>query len=340
MINDRTLTLCLLAALGVATSLSSCVSHVPIGTEYHAESENHEVVVGLRFVTNRQLRTTDSNGDYYGDDLGELSAGECKVGFEKNDRRGEILRVDPAPIESILPSDGMQPFVIYIHGYGESFARSCRRAALLQQRLRLQGRLLLFSWPSSTYLTYAQDADDLEKSLGHLNELLSAAADSVGQQHLILLAHSMGSRGVVDALKLRNNGTAKFANIVFIAPDIRRDVFLENVHILQDKASEITVYMSDNDRVLWLSATVNTSGRLGLAKQFSVDIEHISVVDITPTGTNDISGHMYHMFNPAVTEDLRHLFGSAVAGEPREFRRVASEVTGFWTLEPDVTDAD
>jgi pimeloyl-ACP methyl ester carboxylesterase len=340
MHNARTIAVCLLAAFCITASLSSCVSNIPISTDYNTESEKHEVVVGLRFVTNRRLRTTGSDGDYYGDDLGELSAGECKVGFEENDRRGDVLRVDPAPIESILPTNRARPFVIYIHGYGESFARSCRRAALLQHRLHLQDRLLLFSWPSSTYLTYAQDADDLESSLGHLNELLSAVADSVGQERMILLAHSMGSRGVIDALNLRDDGTARFASIVFIAPDIRRDVFLENVHILQNKASEITVYTSDNDRVLWLSATVNTSGRLGLAKEFSVDIEHLNIVDITPTGTNDISGHMYHMFNPAVTEDLRHLFGSALAVERREYQRVASEEPGFWKLEALETDAD
>jgi len=333
MNNARTVAVCLLAALCVATSLSSCVSNIPISTDYNAESEKHEVVVGLRFVTNRRLQTTDSDGDYYGDDLGELTAGECKVGFEENDRRGDVLRVDPAPIGSVLPANGTQPFVIYIHGYGESFARSCRRAALLQHRLRLQGRLLLFSWPSSTYLTYAQDADDLEMSLGHLNELLSAVADSVGQQRMILLAHSMGSRGVVDALKLRDDDPGKFSRIVFIAPDIRRDVFLENVCMLQERASDITVYMSDNDRVLWLSAAVNTSGRLGLAKEFSIDIEHINVVDITPTGTNDISGHMYHMFNPAVIEDLQVMFGVKSPDSHREYQRIAASTEGFWTLE-------
>ena len=87
--------------------------------------------------------------------------------------------------------------------------------------------------------------------------------------------------------------------------------------MLQDKVSDITVYMSDNDRVLWISATVNTSGRLGLAKEFDIDIDHISVVDVTPTGTNDISGHMYHMFNPAVVEDLQSAVRRAARGRDR-----------------------
>ena len=148
------------------------------------------------------------------------------------------------------------------------------------------------------------------------------------------MAHSLGSRGLVDALKERPEGEAKLSEAVFVAPDIRRDVFNENVAMLQDKVSDITVYMSDNDRVLWLSATVNTSGRLGLAKEFDVDIEHISVVDVTPTGTNDISGHLYHMFNPAVIEDLRVLFDVPIAGGQRSYGRVEMETPGFWSLIP------
>ena len=148
------------------------------------------------------------------------------------------------------------------------------------------------------------------------------------------MAHSLGSRGLIDALKQRNDGAAKFSEAVFVAPDIRRDVFLENVHMLQDRVSAITVYMSDNDRVLWISATVNASGRLGLAKEFEIDVDRISLVDITPTGTNDISGHMYHMFNPAVVEDLRVLFDVPAERDARSYHRVPSATPGFWTLEP------
>lgn len=331
--NSRTPAVCLFFACCAVASLSSCATRVPIGTEFNAESEDHDVVVSLPFVTNRQLDTATSIGDYYGDDRGGLSAGHCNVGFEKGDRQGDVLRVDPAPIESVLRAKAMESLVIYVHGYGESFAKSCRRAALMQHKLQLQGRLLLFSWPAGNYLTYAQDAGDLAESVGQLNELLSAAADAIGRERVMVIAHSMGSRGVVDALTLRDDDPDKFSHVVFIAPDIRRDTFLENVQMLQSKASDITVYMSDNDRALMLSATVNVSGRLGLAKEFDVDAERLNVVDVTPTGINNISGHMYHVFNPAVIEDLRHLFGSEDAETEREYRRVPSEQPGFWTLE-------
>jgi esterase/lipase superfamily enzyme len=143
----------------------------------------------------------------------------------------------------------------------------------------------------------------------------------------------MGSRGVVDALKLRDDDPPRFNSIVLVAPDIRRDVFLENVHMLQEKVSDITVYMSDNDLAMWVSTVANASGRLGAASEFPIDVQHISVVDITPTGIAGVTGHLYHILNPAVIEDLQVLFGVKPQDAERQFRRVAANTDGFWTLE-------
>ena len=334
MLDYRTIALALLAATSLVLSIASCTTRIPVGQDFNAETDAHVAVVDLAFVTNRKLVTNSDSSEYYSTEHGELSAGRCKVGFEDGDRRGEVLRVDPAPFDDVLPNADEGRIVIYVHGYGESFARNCRRGALLKHRLNLGDRLLLFSWPASNYLTYAEDIVDLRNSLDDLNALLDAVLENVEKEQVVLMAHSLGSRGLVDALKARDDDGRQFSEAVFVAPDIRRDVFLENVGMLQRKFSEITVYMSDNDRVLWLSATVNASGRLGLAKEFDIDVDRASVVDITPTGTNDISGHMYHMFNPAVVEDLRELFGVPLETEDRSYRRVPSETPGFWTLEP------
>ncbi len=319
-----------LVAACAASLLVACTTRIPVGTDFREASDAHETVVDLRFVTNRRLASTRS-GEYFGDGHGELSAGNCRVGFEDGETRGDILRVDTAPVESVFADAAPGPFVIYVHGYGEYFAKNCRRAALLQQRLGLDGRMLLFSWPSSSYLTYTGDAIALENSIDELNAFLTLAAEQIGHQRIVLIAHSMGSRGLVDALKARDAQT-KFGAAIFVAPDIRRDVYRENVDAVQEKVSDIVVYMSDSDRVLWLSTTVNASGRLGVAKEF--DIEHTTVIDVTPTGTNDITGHLYHMLNPAVVEDLRVVLGTDPAGAKRSFHRVPGQTPGFWRLEP------
>jgi len=327
----RTRSLSLLVVAFAATLAASCATRIPVGTDFRDATDEHEYVVDLRFVTNRKLIGTGADGEYYGDKHGELSAGSCRVGFRAGADRGDVLRVDTRSLETIFADIAPEAFVIYVHGYGEYFAKNCWRAALLQQRLGLNDRMVLFSWPSSSYLTYAGDAKDLEQSIDELNELLTLAAESVGHERIVLMAHSMGSRGLVDALEARSD-EAQFRGAIFVAPDIRRDVFRENVAMLQQKVSDIVVYMSDHDRVLWLSTTVNVSGRLGVAKEF--DLEHTTVIDVTPTGTNDITGHLYHMLNPAVIEDLRALLGTAPADEQRGFQRVPGEMPGFWQLEP------
>jgi pimeloyl-ACP methyl ester carboxylesterase len=322
----------LLLAIAFATALmTACATRIPVGTDFRDASDEHETLVELRFVTNRRLVKSGTTGEYFGDDHGDLAAGSCRVGFKDGDSRGEVLRVDTRPLETVFSGIAAGKFVIYVHGYGEYFAKNCRRAALLQQRLGLDDRMLLFSWPSSSYLTYAGDVIDLEQSVDELNALLSHAVDAIGHERIVLIAHSMGSRGVVDALRARSED-ARLGAAIFVAPDIRRDVFSENVHMLQEKVSDIVVYVSDSDRVLWLSTTVNVSGRLGVAKEF--DLDHTTVIDVTPTGTNDISGHLYHMLNPGVIEDLRMLLGTDPAGVNRAFRRVPGETPGFWRLEP------
>jgi esterase/lipase superfamily enzyme len=318
-------------SLAAALVLAACATRIPVGTDFRQATDALEHVVELRFVTNRKLIESGSAGRYFGDAHGELSAGSCRVGFRADANRGEVLRVDTRPVESMFNDIAPGPFVIYVHGYGEYFAKNCWRAALLQQRLGLDNRMLLFSWPSSSYLTYAGDARDLEQSIDELNSLLTLAAAAVGHDRVVIMAHSMGSRGLVDALRARGD-EAKFGHAIFIAPDIRRDVFSENAAMLQRKVSDITVYSSDSDRVLWLSTTVNVSGRLGVAREF--DLEHTTVIDVTPTGTNDITGHLYHMLNPAVIEDLRVLLGTDPADAERAFRRMPQDTPGFWRLEP------
>lgn len=331
MTKSRSLLLPLATAAAVL-ALTACATRIPVGTDFRDASESHEGVVEVRFVTNRRLVRSSRRGDYFGDDHGDLSAGSCRVALEAGNKRGEVLRVDTRPLEDAFSAIEPGLFVIYVHGYGEYFAKNCWRAALLQARLGLDDRMLLFSWPSSSYFTYVGDAKDLEQSIDELNELLTRAVQAVGHDRVVLMAHSMGSRGVVAALRARSDEAEKFHSAIFVAPDIRRDVFRDNVQMLQQRVSDITVYMSDHDRVLWLSTTVNVSGRLGVASEF--DLDHANVVDISPTGTNDITGHLYHMLNPAVIEDLRVLLGSDEPDAEREFHRVPGEVRGFWQLEP------
>ena len=321
------------AAAACLALLASCASYIPVDTEHKSQTSDHVNVINLRYVTNRALISSRSNGRYYDDRRGELSAGICTVGFEARDRSGEVLSVETAPVDNVLDGLATGRVIVYVHGYSETFDRSCRRAAMLQSNLRLDDRLVLFSWPSSNFVTYTQDAADLSASLDDLNRFITQAAQVIGHDRIVLMAHSMGSRGVVDALRQRDGDVDKFSEAVFVAPDIRRDLFVENVQMLQSKVSDLTVYASDNDLVLWLSTIVNVSGRLGVATEIDIDAEHMRIIDISSTGVNFIGGHLYHIFNPAVAEDLRALFGSGPPGASRAWQRVPGATDSIWRLE-------
>ncbi len=320
------------AMVALTALLASCASQAPIGTDYGAEADRFTTLVDLNFVTNRKLVAAATSGAFFADEAGDLSGGRCRVGFSERVPRGEVLRIDTQRLDSAMAGDGPGQFVIYVHGYGESLTKSCRRAALLQQRLGLGQRLLLFSWPSSNYLTYGQDAVALERSLDSLKDTLAMANGAIGAPNMVIMAHSMGARGVVDALKEWDPQGPRFSEIIFVAPDVGREEFLDDVRMLREKASQITVYASSNDVALWLSTTINGSARLGVTKE--MDLQHANLIDVSRAGLKTPSGHTYHIFNPAVAEDLRAVLGSAPADGKRAFRRVPGSVEHFWVLEP------
>lgn len=329
-------------ALLVLLAGFACASRVHVDAGASPDIANYGAATQLAYVTNRALETDTDGNQYYGGDRGDLTSGYCTVGFGPGARRGELLSIESAP-GSGLPvgiAAGSGPLVVYVHGYSESFDKSCRRAAQLQENLRLQGRFVLFSWPSGNYLTYAQDQDMIAESVEQLNEFLEGIDASTPRDRVVVMAHSLGSRGVVDALALqplRENGERRYRELVLLAPDIGRDEFVEDLHVLQGRVSAITVYMSDDDRALWLSAAVNVSGRLGLAEEFDADAEHLNVIDVTNTGADGASGHLYHLFNPAVIEDMRGILDS-LDGTALQYRRLALTEPGFWRLEPAAND--
>ena len=313
--------------------IASCAAQVPVDTGHRSEDSGHASVVSLRFVTNRMLKLSGGDKRYFDSERGPLTAGVCTAAFKENDWRGEVLRVDTGDVDTVFEGLGAGRMVVYIHGYSESFERSCRRAARLQDNLHLDDRLVLFSWPSGNYVTYGQDGRVLRESVGDLEQLLEQLAATVGADRIVLMAHSMGSRGLVEVLGRRDPDAERFSEAVFIAPDVRRDMFAGNVQMLQSKVDELTVYMSDNDLVLWLSTVVNVSGRLGTAGAVDINPEHARFIDITPTGVTFIGGHLYHLFNPAVIEDLQTLLDTADENADRAWRRTPGETSGVWQLE-------
>ena len=132
------------------------------------------------FVTLRNKTGRATAAEYFGDERNSVHTGYCEVSW--------------APIPVLEPLANTVPFYIpqgkiqlediyevseldfwrkpstvavndhtllYIHGYNIGFKKGCSHAALFQEKLRLAGRFLLFSWPSNdTVLNYTHDEAD------------------------------------------------------------------------------------------------------------------------------------------------------------------------------------
>lgn len=229
--------------------------------------------------------------------------------------------------------------VVYVHGYNISFEKSCRNAALFQRALGLQDRLVLFSWPADgNVLNYTLDEADLEWSVGPLEYGLKELVERLGPGQADVVAHSLGARGVVRALSRIGCGGVSgplLDELVLMAPDIDTAIFQQELPTLRPLAKRITLYASENDRALWLSHEVHGYPRLGEAGEQLMLMEGVETIDVSAVGLQRISGHLYHLFNPAVTADLERLLHTGnPAGERPGLEAAQLDGKPYWRMLP------
>lgn len=315
--------------------------------------------VSVPFVTLRNRTGETEPARYYGGSRGQLEAGFCTVSFSPiwgldeiaetvpfyiPDEKIEMVSIQEASLEDLgrtiksLPDRGRGNLVLYIHGYNIDFEKSCRRGALLQRALGLEERLLLFSWPADgNMLKYTWDEADLVWSVPHIAEFLDLAIAATGDGNLDVVAHSLGARGIVQALarlSYRANENTLLNELVLIAPDIDIDIFRQELPQLKKLVRRITVYVSENDKALKLSQEVHGYPRLGQAGKDLTIFEEVESIDISAINLRRFSGHIYHLFNPEVIGDLTELLTTGKSAAHRS-RLQAAEKGGldYWLLQ-------
>ena len=119
------------------------------------------------------------------------------------------------------------------------------------------GAPMFFSWPSQgSVLDYLTDAKNVETSVLHLRTFLQEVHESSGATRIHLIAHSMGSRALSQAVEeLRNTmeNTDRFGQLVFAAPDIARDLLEQKIETLDQIVDGVTLYASAHDSALLAS---------------------------------------------------------------------------------------
>ena len=284
------------------------------------------------FLTLRNKTGSDKAEEYFGGQRSIMHAGVCelermplnalkpiaeKAPFHIPDEIVDVAAVSELPIEALWQRLGSKSRdaspLLYVHGFYISFERGCRRALILKESLRLEGRFVLFSWPSDgAILNYTQDESDLYWSVYPLRDVLDDMISRFGAGNTNLVAHSLGTRGIMLALVLlaetrKQDHAPLFNQVVLIAPDIDVGIFRQYLPLIRPLVRNLTVYVSRNDNPLALSRQVHGYPRLGEAGTHLKGLADIDIIDLSDLPVRSPSGHVYHLRQSLMTGDLDQL---------------------------------
>ena len=202
---------------------------------------------------------------------------------------------------------------IFVHGFNNTFEDAARRAAQMAYDLDFDGTPMLYSWPSQGSATaYAIDEAAVGISGRKMADFLDTVVAQSGAQRIHLIAHSMGNRALIEALQtyLAKRAPDKrqhiFGQIVFTAPDVDRDYFIDAIESLRGSAERITLYASDNDYALRSSQFLHGAPRAGTAGDVILKLAGVDSIDMSAVPA-DALGHSYFAANSGAIYDIFRL---------------------------------
>jgi esterase/lipase superfamily enzyme len=202
---------------------------------------------------------------------------------------------------------------IFVHGFNNTFEDAARRAAQMAYDLDFDGTPLLYSWPSQGSATaYAVDEAAVGISGRKMADFLETVVAESGAERIHVLAHSMGNRALIEAMQtyLAKRSPDKrrhiFGQIVFTAPDVDRDYFVDAIESLRGAAERVTLYASGNDYALRSSQFLHGAPRAGTAGEVIIKLPGLDTIDMSAVPA-DALGHSYFAANSGAIYDVFRL---------------------------------
>lgn len=330
--------------------------------------------VRVFYGTNRTRTGESKAARFYGVDRGELELGYVDVSIPETHKYGalesesrfsiytyvlgdEARKRKYVLLQSVMPLPADEFYsqlanyvsgspsndvFMFIHGYSSSFEDGARRAAQLAYDLDFDGTPMMYSWPSqASTAAYTVDEAVVRPSGRKLAMMLDDIVQRTGAERIHLIAHSMGNRALIEALQAyvykhgREESRGTFDQVVFTAPDVDRDYFIEVMGTLSDVATRMTLYASENDVALKSSKVLHGAPRAGLAGATIVTLPGLDTIDMSGVKA-DVLGHSYFAANEGAIYDLFRLFWR---GDPPSARcgmsRNQVAERGFWLFDVD-----
>ena len=357
----------LMAELDQPEASPGLESFDPLDLENGSRSaEARGVVYPVWFGTNRK---PNARGDgFTGERHDRVSLGRVEVFVPEAHRFGEIgsslmtrlwrfdLRDDRLRVQQVETREreaffaeiqqamqaardgGDQPHaLVFLHGFNVSFEEAAIRAAQIGCDLEVTGATAFFSWPSrGSVAAYPADEASIEASEGAIAQFLVDFTAHCGAEKVHLIAHSMGNRGLLRSLQriaadASTRGKVKFGQVFLAAPDVDRDLFLDLARLYPEHAERTTLYASDGDLAVHLSAKLHDAPRAGYYIPYTVapGLDTVAVPDFDI----DRLGHGYFAQAEALLHDIYDLMRH---GQPPAKRQrilaTSHEGTSFWKV--------
>jgi esterase/lipase superfamily enzyme/HEAT repeat protein len=233
--------------------------------------------------------------------------------------------------------------LVFVHGYNVSFESAARRTAQMSHDLKFKGASAFYSWPSQAKLRhYRTDEKYVELSVNQLKTFLLDVSRRSGADTINLIAHSMGNRALVNALKEIEVESFEegrlFNQVILAAPDIDADIFKERIAPeIINKARRITLYASSRDLALVASREFNSGEpRAGDAGADLVIVPGIDTIDVS-AGASSLLGHSYYGDSTSVLHDIEFLLQNRPASERENLEPFPHTKPTHWLFRPVAT---
>jgi len=317
-------------------------------------SSNGKTLHTVPYITLRNKTGSDDASEYFGGERGTMRAGYCGLSTISLSSFKAVTDNIPFYIpEDIVSLDAVREIdtgefwkdlkrssngrflTLYTHGFNIDFEKGCKRASLFQKSVGLKGSFLLFSWPSNgELLNYTHDEANLYWSVEPLHQMLTDMVSHYGAGNINITAHSLGTRGILLALVLMSQAEQDIKpiinQVVLIAPDIDAGVFKQYLPLIKSSVKNITIYVSDNDSPLLLSQQVHGYPRLGQPGAHLDGLTGVEVIDISDFPVRSPTGHIYHLYQGAVIDDLDQLLNQGKLASQRHGLKQTGE--NYWRL--------
>lgn len=223
--------------------------------------------------------------------------------LEKFDRKEFFNALSDSKIDA-------KDLFVYVHGFNTTFDDAIRRTAQIAFDFEFRGFPIAFTWPSDGggILSYTSDWQDVLWSVKYIENFLLDLKARFPKRKIHLIAHSMGNKGLLYALRLMANSQASdslFSTVMLCAPDFDAELFIEQIAPeIRALAENWVVYSSEKDIALISSEKINAAPRLGRRATPAEGYQIIDATKLPVTPWSVPETHSYYASNKRVIDDM------------------------------------